>query len=1404
MSLDFNKLLNLPDGGRRLGFEQLLCHLAERNPPLQDTLEFCHIRGDGGDGGLEGYWKLFDGSEIGYQAKFHPVSSDIDWPKIKGSILSALNSHPQIRQIVVSMPRDLTDRVPKRKGKSEREKWEGICVACKAEARKKGIDLEITFWGEAKLENLLALPQSSGLRSYWFGEIELTDEWFIHHQSKSQAALGERYSPDDHVTVDASNVFNGLLRSCSWTDKTNLALQTLNRSIVPPTSKEVKPFLKQYKIVEAKYMVLAERFHDWEKPPQEAIDINWWRDNLRGLCSACEELGSAVYSAIYGEADRRKLGDVIHDIQKMQSTISTFEDCILGQEFEADDKRFALFEGEAGSGKSHLLGAALTDALEAGSPAILIVGSHLNSHSQIENQIASILGINASFWEFLDALNACAERQRTRALICIDAINESNAASEIKAFLQRTLPEFQKRTSISLAISCRSEYTRFFVPPDIKSSSVYSWIEGFVGYQEQEEAAKVYMDRRGIRRPATPWLSKEFTNPLFLRSVCNSLAADGQTAFPVGLRGITNVFLFFITAVSRTLVTRYNGTDELVAPVKRIAKDISEQMASAGRDYVSLSFAKECVEKHFDGKQCESNWLEALQRGGLLRLDPDPDQLSDDLLSPPDEVVRFSFQRFQDYLIARALLNRAKLVQEDFKPDGDLHFIFNNQVLHFRWTGVFSALWTIAAEKFQIELCDILPEDLREKPVFDHYFSEAFVESINWRVPEAFSDRTRKILTEIAPHDRVIQILLNFSVLDHPWNIDFLDQILRVMSLSHRDKIWTKVINDQTRYGNPLSSRLISWCLSPAIIQVSDEVARLALTTMAWFFTSTNKALRDRATKAAIEVLLNKPALHKFYLSHFANVNDPYVIERVLAASAGACLRNPNAERLSDCVEVILNIYDRKSNMPVHLLSRDYVQCIIELEIQETGKKRGIKFLPPYGSEAPCLNLPIERVEKLAEQVGASSILHSCNVHGMGYGDFGRYVLKSRLDDFSNTLLNDTRPNKPDMYRDPAHDLPVDKLASWIILRTLKLGWRKSRFPRDTSHDQNRVSGAKTERIGKKYQWIAYYELLARLADNFWLKDSYREPYAFPYETTKDVPFVRDIEVSLPALPKYDGSNEIFFSSDLDEVPIEKVGYESRDEWVFKKGLASSRITQFRADKAKQALNLYRSASTRIYYPHEDRARMHNLYQEEWFYTWMIGVPSDDLTKFAADTEGLGIDFHDWLPHEHTDVGYVYELGRRKTWPVADMRTEQEGYPNPREFTFRDMVAGFLWESHLDDSIEGSMSVYLPSPWLVDIGGLQQSTQFPGTFRNSSGEGWVDTKKTGHGAKLSTSETWINYILDQYGLSPLWIGFGERSVYPQKKMSGCTRTRWNAVLWQDNQSEFVRTWKKNSRMQEAD
>src|SRR5258708_16283379 len=95
--------------GQRAAFEMLVCHLARRDPPTPKAA-FRRIEGSGGDGGVEAYWLLPDGAEIGYQAKFFVRAGDIKWEQVNSSVLTAITQHPSLSKFIVAFPCDLTDR----------------------------------------------------------------------------------------------------------------------------------------------------------------------------------------------------------------------------------------------------------------------------------------------------------------------------------------------------------------------------------------------------------------------------------------------------------------------------------------------------------------------------------------------------------------------------------------------------------------------------------------------------------------------------------------------------------------------------------------------------------------------------------------------------------------------------------------------------------------------------------------------------------------------------------------------------------------------------------------------------------------------------------------------------------------------------------------------------------------------------------------------------------------------------------------------------------------------------------------------------------------------------------------------------------------------------------------------
>lgn len=91
------------------------------------------------------------------------------------------------------------------------------------------------------------------------------------------------------------------------------------------------------------------------------------------------------------------------------------------------------------------------------------------------------------------------------------------------------------------------------------------------------------------------------------------------------------------------------------------------------------------------------------------------------------------------------------------------------------------------------------------------------------------------------------------------------------------------------------------------------------------------------------------------------------------------------------------------------------------------------------------------------------------------------------------------------------------QFARWIAKRVFDLGWTADRFERhDGALGSRPAPPGGAERVGKKYQWIAYHELLARLSDNFDFADPDGTGQASVYESTGQLLSKRDIDPSLP------------------------------------------------------------------------------------------------------------------------------------------------------------------------------------------------------------------------------------------------------------------------------------------------
>ena len=104
--IDFN-LIRSHRGNQANAFEELCCQLAGDELLSPTCVRFTR-KGPGGDGGVECFAVLSDGTETGWQVKYYwDVANAIR--SLDESLSQALIKHPKMTQFIVCLPFDLSD-----------------------------------------------------------------------------------------------------------------------------------------------------------------------------------------------------------------------------------------------------------------------------------------------------------------------------------------------------------------------------------------------------------------------------------------------------------------------------------------------------------------------------------------------------------------------------------------------------------------------------------------------------------------------------------------------------------------------------------------------------------------------------------------------------------------------------------------------------------------------------------------------------------------------------------------------------------------------------------------------------------------------------------------------------------------------------------------------------------------------------------------------------------------------------------------------------------------------------------------------------------------------------------------------------------------------------------------------
>ena len=123
--------------------------------------------------------------------------------------------------------------------------------------------------------------------------------------------------------------------------------------------------------------------------------------------------------------------------------------------------------------------------------------------------------------EFAGGLESAAQASDCRALVMIDALNEGNGRKIWLAHLSSFLARLEKSPWIGVVLSVRSSYEEAVIPENVRDKAAIVTHHGFTGHEF--DATRTFFAHYGLESPSTPILQPEFSNPLFLKAICEGL-----------------------------------------------------------------------------------------------------------------------------------------------------------------------------------------------------------------------------------------------------------------------------------------------------------------------------------------------------------------------------------------------------------------------------------------------------------------------------------------------------------------------------------------------------------------------------------------------------------------------------------------------------------------------------------------------------------------------------------------------------------------------------------------------------------------------------------------------------------------------------------------------------------------
>ena len=753
-----------------------------------------------------------------------------------------------------------------------------------------------------------------------------------------------------------------------------------------------------------------------------------------------------------------------------------------------------LVSGEWGTGKTHLLCDLTKDRIDRGLVTVFVLAK--NFQDSVVTEICARIEAGRAVDDVFDQLEELAKQTGERAVVILDGVNEGRRREwrEAVTTLQALIED---RPNLGLIVACRTPFESIAIEQQA--------LEKFhkvthLGFDDQEfDAQAAFFQYYNLPLPEVPLLDREFSRPLTLKLICQSLRsltgkklAQGFAGIASGQKGMTYVLESFVNRVGAPIEREYGLTAKACWVLLKGSDQIADRrvagfapcMAANLRGYIRPAEADRIIAANYPALRPAQRrqLLEALRTNGLV--EEDAIWYSAKSGAKSRVVFRLPYQRFSDHLVARHLLktylnvSSAATIKRSFTAKSPLARIFrmsNRYQREYAEPGWAQALITEFPERVrdrlphkQCELFFVLPKRAQN---LNAYFGP-FIEGIFWRDPASFTDGTRVVINRFLnggswAWERMVDALAAVSTKPkHPYHARRLYEFLARYPMPDRDLQWSEYL--RRRYASPTIHRLLTWAEKLNAANMTRQSATELVVLLSVVLTTVVRSDRDLATKLLVLIGERFPEVLFPHVVTSLAFNDPYVPERMLAAAYGTTLSRVDSEA-APTFRPLLGVFAKTLYRRMfgpgaryathHTLMRDHALGIIE-----TAVRAHCVALPKAAGRnlsSPFPNTPSTFVgDGTPDPAVSEAVGHAIHM------DFGNYTMGRLIPNRAN--YDDKKPE-------------YVRVRAKIEQRMFDLGYREERF-KVADNEIGRTSWnapdqQKVDRYGKKYSWIAFFEM---------------------------------------------------------------------------------------------------------------------------------------------------------------------------------------------------------------------------------------------------------------------------------------------------------------------------------------